>query len=760
MPDDPRRVLLAQRPRAFDLPVICFSHLRWDFVFQRPHHLLSRFARDVPVLYVEEPMRSEEASPRLAIRRCERTGVCVATPMLRAGDGRDALRAALDDALADTAWDDAIAWYYTPMALPWSAHRRFRAVVYDCMDELSAFRFAPAELPHLEAELMRRADVFFTGGRSWFEAKRGRHANLICEPSGVDLAHFAQALANPLEPADQAAITGPKLGYFGVVDERLDYALIAASADAAPDLQFVMIGPLAKVSAADLPRRANLHWLGARSYESLPAYLAHWSVAMMPFALNEATRFISPTKAPEYLAGGVPVVSTPIADVVSRYRGLPCLRIAGDAPGFVAAARSLSADGRSAVASPSTAALLAEMSWNGIQSRMAGRVRAALPPRAAPPLLKRRPGFDVAVIGAGFAGSVMAERLADSGKRVLLVDRRPHIAGNAFDERDAAGLLVHRYGPHIFHTNSAEVFTYLSRFTEWRDYEHRVLAATAKGLLPVPINRTTLSGFFGVELEDAAAAEHLLAQKAEGDPRGPTAEDFVVAAVGHELYEAFFRGYTTKQWGVPPSALDRSVTARVPTRTSTDDRYFLDRYQAMPRHGYTRMFENMLDHRNIRLCLATEWQDVQRESPAELTVFTGPVDEFYGHRFGPLPYRSLRFVHATLPIEQLQPVATLNFPDAAIPFTRITEFKHLTGERASETSICVEYPAAEGDPYYPVPAPESAALYQRYQALADAEPDTLFLGRLGTYRYLNMDQVVGQALAAYRKRFAADRAVA
>jgi UDP-galactopyranose mutase len=382
-------------------------------------------------------------------------------------------------------------------------------------------------------------------------------------------------------------------------------------------------------------------------------------------------------------------------------------------------------------------------------------VAATIRGPAAPAVKRRRRPFDVVVVGAGFAGSVMAERLASqAGKQVLVVDRRPHIAGNAFDERDAAGLLVHRYGPHIFHTNSPDVFSYLSRFTAWRDYEHRVLAAVPAGLLPMPINRTTLNRHFGIALADDRAAEAFLATRAEPGTRIETAEDFVLAAVGRDLYETFFRGYTTKQWGLPPSQLDKSVTARVPTRTTDDDRYFLDRFQAMPRHGYARMFENMLDHPNIRVEVGAEWDAVRREAVAERTVFTGAVDAYFGHRYGKLPYRSLRFVHATLPITQLQPVGTINFPSADLAFTRITEFKHLTGDVADSTSICVEYPAADGDPYYPVPAPSNAALYKRYEALADAELNTIFLGRLGTYRYLNMDQVVGQALAAFRRHFA------
>ena len=369
---------------------------------------------------------------------------------------------------------------------------------------------------------------------------------------------------------------------------------------------------------------------------------------------------------------------------------------------------------------------------------------------APPPLRRKR--YDVLVVGAGFAGSVLAERLAaDAGKRVLVVDRRPHIGGNAFDEYDAAGLLIHRYGPHIFHTNSAEVFDYLSRFTRWRPYEHRVLADVRGTLVPMPINRTTLNRLYGLDLATDEAAAAFLATRAEPVAEIRTSEDVVVSAVGRELYETFFRGYTRKQWGLDPSELDKAVTARVPTRTSTDDRYFTDRFQAMPADGYTAMFENMLAHPNITLALGAEYRDVIGEVEADHIVFTGPIDEYFDFRFGKLPYRSLQFRHETHDTAEFQPVAVVNYPDEAVPHTRITEYKHLTGQEHAKTSITYELPSAEGDPYYPIPRPENQALFKRYEALADAEPDVTFVGRLATYRYYNMDQVVGQALAAYRR---------
>ena len=358
--------------------------------------------------------------------------------------------------------------------------------------------------------------------------------------------------------------------------------------------------------------------------------------------------------------------------------------------------------------------------------------------------------FDYLIVGAGFAGSVLAERLArGSNQRVLVVDKRSHIGGNAYDHHDSAGLLVHRYGPHIFHTNSAEVFEYLGRFTEWHHYEHRVLASVDGQLVPVPINLDTINRLYGLNLS-TQEAEKFLASLAE--PRDPirTSEDVVISKVGPELYKKLFRGYTRKQWGLDPSELDAQVTARIPVRFNRDDRYFTDSFQSMPRHGYTRMFENMLDHPNIHVMLQTDYRDVLGLIPHREMIYTGPVDEFFDCRFGKLPYRSLEFKHETLEQERFQPVGVVNYPNSHA-FTRVTEFKHLTGQKHPKTSVVYEFPRSEGDPYYPVPKPENAALYQRYQALAEATPGVHFVGRLATYRYYNMDQVVAQALTTYKK---------
>ena len=363
-------------------------------------------------------------------------------------------------------------------------------------------------------------------------------------------------------------------------------------------------------------------------------------------------------------------------------------------------------------------------------------------------------GFDTLVVGAGFAGAVLAERLASQlGQRVLVVERRAHIGGNAYDRHDDAGVLVHPYGPHIFHTNSADVFAYLSQFTEWRPYQHRVLASVDGQLLPIPINLDTVNGLYGLRLT-SFELEAFFASVAEKREHVRTSEDVVVSKVGRELYEKFFRGYTRKQWGLDPSELDASVTARVPTRTNRDPRYFTDTYQAMPSHGYTRMFERMLAHPNIKLLLNTDYREVVDIVPWRHMVYTGPVDLFFDLRHGRLPYRSLEFRHETLPQAQFQAVGTVNHPND-FAYTRVSEFKHLTGQSHALTSVVYEYPRDDGDPYYPVPRAANTELYRRYEADAEALENVTFVGRLATYKYYNMDQVVAQSLATFR-RLAAD----
>ncbi len=358
--------------------------------------------------------------------------------------------------------------------------------------------------------------------------------------------------------------------------------------------------------------------------------------------------------------------------------------------------------------------------------------------------------FDYLIVGAGFAGSVLAERLANgSDKKILICDKRSHIAGNAYDFYNDEGILIHKYGPHIFHTNSAEVFDYLSNFTEWRSYEHRVLASVDGMLVPMPINLDTINKLYGLNLT-AFEVEKFFESLAEKRDQIRTSEDVVVSKVGRELYEKFFKNYTRKQWGLDPSELDASVTARVPTRTNRDDRYFTDSLQAMPKHGYTRMFEKMLDNPNIKIMLNCDYREIINQISFKEMIYTGPVDGFFDYRYGKLPYRSLEFKHESHDTEQFQVAPVVNYPNEQA-YTRITEFKYLTGQEHKKTSVVYEFPKAEGDPYYPIPRKENADIYAKYKVLAEARSDVHFVGRLATYKYYNMDQIVAQALMTYGK---------
>jgi UDP-galactopyranose mutase len=749
-------------------PLICFSHLRWDFVLQRPQHLMEQFSKNRDVFFFEEFIPTDHHLAYLEIHAFDGTRVKAVRPRIPHWWGEDeretALKKLLTDLLALSGGAPPILWFYTPMMYNFARTIDAAAIVYDCMDELANFKFAPAGLKQTEADLIARADVVFTGGHSLFEAKRHLHDNIHPFPSSVDVPHFHAARGTNNEPADQKSITGPKFGYYGVIDERLDLELIAAVAKARPKASFIFIGPVSKIAPEDLPRAANIHYLGQKHYNELPAYLSGWDVALMPFALNEATKFISPTKTPEYLAAGRPVVGTPVTDVVRLYGDVNGVFLADDAKCFASAcddALALTRSDTEWLAAVDT--MLAASSWHKTFLAMNSFVQDAVTRQSEQPQAAKKPlrhtatrtssePYDYVIVGAGFSGSVLAERLAsDGGKRVLVCDRRPHIGGNAYDVRNEDGILIHLYGPHIFHTNSEEVFSYLSRFTAWRPYEHRVLAAVGDKRLPVPVNRTTLNGLYGLDLKNDAEAQQFLESRAEPCDPIVTSKDVVISQIGTDLYRTFFEGYTRKQWGLDPSELDKSVTSRIPTRSSTDDRYFLDTYQAMPLNGYTEMFENMLDHDNITVMVGTEYADIRKEGLAAQTIFTGPIDEYYDHRFGHLPYRSLKFKHETHDVRRMLPVGVVNYPSEDVPYTRVTEYKHLTGQVHPKTSISYEFACAEGDPYYPIPRPENQALYKQYEALSRESDDVTFAGRLGSYKYYNMDQVVGQALAKYRR---------
>lgn len=358
--------------------------------------------------------------------------------------------------------------------------------------------------------------------------------------------------------------------------------------------------------------------------------------------------------------------------------------------------------------------------------------------------------FDYIIVGAGFAGSVLAERLAtQADKKILILDKRNHIGGNTYDFYNSDGILVHKYGPHIFHTNSKDVFEYLGKFTDWRPYEHRVLASVDGQLVPVPINLTTINTLYGLSLS-ASQVEDFFESKAEHKTQIRTSEDVVVNKVGRELYDKFFKHYTKKQWDLDPSELDASVTSRVPTRTNKDDRYFTDTFQAMPLGGYTHLFTNMLAHPNIKVMLNTDYKEVIDLIPHKALIFTGPIDSYFDYCYGKLPYRSINFRFETHDQQEFQQTGTVNFPNEHL-YTRITEFKHLTGQKHHKTAVVYEYPCAEGDPYYPIPRAENNELYKRYQLLAATKTGTYFTGRLGTYKYYNMDQVVAQSLSLFKK---------
>jgi len=355
--------------------LLCFSHLRWHFVFQRPQHLMTRFAKSMRVFFHEEPTFGDVAHPVLE-RYDTGTGVTIIVPRLPHGLDEQAQHAAmrtlLDDFVAEEGITDPVLWYYTPMMRPVSAHLQARKIVYDCMDELTAFRGAPPALVGREQELLRDADVVFTGGYSLYEAKRGRHPNVHAFPSSVDVAHFGKARLDLADPPDQRSIPRPRIGHYAVLDERLDIDLLAGLAKARPDWQFILVGPVVKIDPASLPRQRNVHYLGGKKYDELPAYLAGWDVAFMPFAMNESTRFISPTKTPEYLAAGKPVVSTPITDVVRTYGGdIDLARIARTVPEFVAAIEAALHDQESrADWLRRTDRVLGEMSWDRTWSQM------------------------------------------------------------------------------------------------------------------------------------------------------------------------------------------------------------------------------------------------------------------------------------------------------------------------------------------------------------------------------------------------------
>lgn len=366
--------------------------------------------------------------------------------------------------------------------------------------------------------------------------------------------------------------------------------------------------------------------------------------------------------------------------------------------------------------------------------------------------------FDYLIVGAGFSGAVLAERLSSQlGKTCLVVEKRRHVGGNAYDCHDAAGVLVHPYGPHYFRTNSDRIKDYLSRFTEWRPVEYKVLSWTDGRYWQFPINLNTFEQLLGRASTTEEMERTLLEWRVPiTAPRN--SEEVIVSQVGWKLYEKFFKNYTRKQWHRDPKELDASVCGRIPIRTNRDDRYLSEKFQALPKNGYTLVFERMLANSRIKVLLNTDYRQLLAKVKFGHMIYTGPVDEYFDCCHGPLPYRSLRFEPETIRTEYFQPVMQVNYPNDH-EFTRIVEIKHATGQRIPVTTIVREYPedyAPGREAYYPIPAPDATALYRRYQERAEAEKNVSFVGRLATYRYYNMDQVVGMALAEF-ERLAAKR---
>lgn len=350
------------------------------------------------------------------------------------------------------------------------------------------------------------------------------------------------------------------------------------------------------------------------------------------------------------------------------------------------------------------------------------------------------------IVGAGFAGATAARILADAGHKVFVIDARNHIAGNAYDYYDSHGVLVHKYGPHIFHTNSIKIFSFLSRFTDWNLYEHRVLSSVKGELYPIPINRKTLSMIVGHELSEQEAAQYIEKSRTPID-QPKNSEEVVLNSVGPKLSEMFFSGYTRKQWGLELKDLSAGVAARIPTRTNDDDRYFTDKFQFMPKNGYTEMFKAMLNHPLINIQLDLDYFKKRNEFKVDHTIYTGPIDKFFNFIHGPLPYRSLKFLHTHIKDSaSWQPVGTINYPNDH-EYTRITEMKKLTGQKCSGTSLVTEYPSADGDPYYPIPRPENQKIFNQYNEMTKNLKNFSFTGRLSEYKYYNMDQATASALS-------------
>ena len=360
--------------------------------------------------------------------------------------------------------------------------------------------------------------------------------------------------------------------------------------------------------------------------------------------------------------------------------------------------------------------------------------------------------FDYLIVGAGFAGCVIAERLASQfNKKILIVEKRNHIGGNAYDEIDESGILVHRYGPHLFHTNSKKVFDYLSKFTEWRKYEHKVLASLDNELYPIPINRITINKLYNLNLKTEIEVEEYLNKVREHRYPILNSEDLIVNQVGYDLFEKFYKNYSRKQWNLEPKDLMPSVCGRIPVRFNSDTRYFDDRYQFMPQEGYSKMFFKMIDHRNIELVLNTDYKNIVNGFKFNAMIYTGPIDYFFDYEHGRLPYRSIRFEFKNFEKEKHQEAAQINYVGDDVDYTRVVEFKHITGQSSDETTISLDYPEVNGEPFYPIPNEKNRLQFLKYKEKADKNKNVVFCGRLAEYQYYNMDQVVANTLKEYER---------
>jgi UDP-galactopyranose mutase len=356
--------------------------------------------------------------------------------------------------------------------------------------------------------------------------------------------------------------------------------------------------------------------------------------------------------------------------------------------------------------------------------------------------------YDYLIVGAGLAGCVVAERLASLGKQVLIVEKRNHIGGNCYDEYNEDGILIHVYGPHIFRTNNSEIWHYLSRFTDWHFYQHRVLTYIDGLKVPIPINLDTINTLFNLSYSSNDMKNYLEKSQLEANIKEiKNSRDMAVSQVGQTLYEKFFEQYTLKQWNLGAEDLAAEVIGRIPVRFNRDPRYFSDRYQGVPKYGYTKMFNKMLAHHNIQILLHANYKTVIDQIQYNKMIYTGPIDYYFDYLYGPLPYRSLHFEFETIPVETFQEVGTINYPNDH-DFTRITEFKHLTGQRHSWTTLAREYPKSCGDPYYPVPTTDNKILYEQYAREAREIKNVFFMGRLAEYQYYSMDQVIAKALSS------------